>query len=51
MIAIGAIFTILGFLFAVGWMWTLGIILLVIGVILELAGSFERPVLGRRYWY
>jgi hypothetical protein len=51
MIAVGAILLILGFLFAVGWMWTLGVILLVIGVVLEIAGSVGRPVLGRRYWY
>jgi hypothetical protein len=32
-------------------LWTIGIILLVIGAVLWLLGAVGRPVGGRRYWY
>jgi multisubunit Na+/H+ antiporter MnhG subunit len=32
-------------------LWTLGIILLVIGAVFWILGSIGRPVAGRRYWY
>jgi hypothetical protein len=32
-------------------LWTIGIILLVIGVILALLGSTGRAVGGRRHWF
>ncbi len=32
-------------------LWTVGIIVLVIGLILLLLGSIGRPVGGRRYYY
>jgi hypothetical protein len=51
MIVVGAILLILGFVFQVGWLWTLGIILLVIGAVMWLLGAVGRPVAGRRYWY
>jgi hypothetical protein len=51
MIAVGLILLILGFLFGVPILWTLGIIVLVIGLILALAGAAGREVGGRRHWY
>jgi hypothetical protein len=51
MIVLGAILLILGFVLKVQILWTIGIILLVIGAVLWLLGSIGRPVGGRRYWY
>ena len=51
MIALGVILLILGFVLKVHILWTLGIILLVIGAALWILGSVGRPVAGRRYWY
>ena len=51
MIALGVILLILGFLFKLGFLWTVGIVLLVIGAVLWLLGAAGRPVAGRRYWY
>ncbi len=51
MIVLGAILLILGFVLKVQILWTIGIILLVIGAVLWLLGSVGRPVGGRRYWY
>ena len=51
MIVLGIILLVLGWLLGVGILWTLGIILIVVGVILELLGAVGRPVLGRRHYY
>jgi hypothetical protein len=51
MIVLGAILLILGFVLKIQILWTIGIILLVIGAVLWLLGSVGRPVAGRRYWY
>jgi hypothetical protein len=51
MIVVGAILLILGLVFQVAWLWTLGIVLLVIGAVMWLLGAVGRPVAGRRYWY
>ncbi|BCO33793.1 hypothetical protein BMW24_020860 [Mycobacterium heckeshornense] len=51
MIVLGVILLILGFVFGIQLLWTLGIILLVIGAVLWILGAVGRPVAGRRYWY
>lgn len=51
MIVLGAILLILGFVLHVNLLWTIGVILLVIGAALWILGSVGRPVGGRRYWY
>ncbi len=51
MIIIGAILLVLGFIFGVPILWTLGIVVLVIGVVLFLLGSMGRAVGGRRHYY
>ncbi len=51
MIAVGAVLLILGFVLQVPILWTLGVILLVIGAVFWIMGSVGRPVAGRRYWY
>jgi hypothetical protein len=42
---------VLGFFLGVPILWTLGIIVLVIGAVLLLAGSMGRPLAGRRHYY
>jgi hypothetical protein len=50
-ISLGVLLLILGFLLDIGILWTLGIILLVVGVILFILGSMGRAVGGRaHYW-
>lgn len=51
MIILGVILLILGLLFKISILWTIGIIVLVIGVVLLLAGSTGRAVGGRRHWF
>jgi hypothetical protein len=51
MIGLGIILLILGFVFGVGILWTLGIILIVVGAILWLLGAIGRPVGGRTHYY
>jgi hypothetical protein len=51
MIVVGIILLILGFLLKAAILWTLGIIVLVIGLILMLFGAMGRAVGGRRHYY
>jgi hypothetical protein len=50
-IVLGLALLILGLIFGVGILWTIGIILVVIGVIFWILGAMDRAVLGRTYWY
>lgn len=51
MIIIGAILLILGLATGLGILWTIGIILLVIGLILWLLGSVGHAVGGRKHYW
>lgn len=51
MIGLGVLLLILGFVFGIQILWSLGIILLVIGAVLFVLGSIGRPIAGRRHWY
>jgi hypothetical protein len=51
MILLGVILMIIGFLAAIPLLWSVGIILVVIGVILALAGMMGHAVGGRRHYY
>ena len=51
MIVLGIILLVLGWLLGIGILQTLGIILIVVGVILELLGAIGRPVMGRRHYW
>ncbi|WP_406389826.1 DUF6131 family protein [Streptomyces sp. NBC_00887] len=51
MIIIGAILLIVGLLAGLGFLWTIGIILLVIGLILWLLGSVGHAVGGRKHYW
>lgn len=51
MIILGIVLLLLGILLNVGILWTLGIILLIVGVVLYILGAMGRAVGGRsHYW-
>jgi len=50
-IVLGLILLIIGFLAKIAILWTLGIILIVVGAILALLGGMGRAVGGRRHYY
>jgi hypothetical protein len=51
MIVLGVILLIAGFLLKISILWTIGIILIVVGAVLTLLGSMGRAVGGRRTYY
>jgi Zn-dependent membrane protease YugP len=51
MIILGIILLICGFVFKIPVLWTIGIILLVIGAVLWILGSMGHAVGGRRHYY
>jgi hypothetical protein len=51
MIVLGAVLLILGFIFGINILWTIGVVLIVIGAVFWLLGRSGRPVGGRRAWY
>ena len=51
MIVLGLVLLLLGFLLKISILWTIGIILIVIGAVLYLLGSTGRAVGGRRHYW
>ena len=51
MIILGIILLIAGFLLKISILWTIGIIVLIIGVVLAIMGAAGRAVGGRRHYY
>jgi Family of unknown function (DUF6131) len=51
MIVLGIVLLVIGFIAKIPILWTIGIIVLVIGAILALMGVAGREVGGRRHWY
>ena len=51
MIALGVILLIIGFVAKIAIVWTIGIVLIVIGAILAILGGVGPEVGGRRHWY
>ena len=51
MIVLGVILLIIGFVAKIAVLWTIGIILLIIGAVLWLLGSMGRAVGGRRHYW
>ena len=47
MIILGLILLVLGFIFGINILWTIGIVLIVIGAVLWILGSTGRAVGGR----
>ena len=51
MIVLGAILLILGLVLGINILWTIGIILLVVGAVFWILGATGRAVGGRKVWY
>lgn len=51
MIALGIILLLIGLIGGIGILWTIGIVLIVIGAVLWILGSTGRAVGGRAHWY
>lgn len=51
MIILGLVLLVLGFVLSIPILWTIGIVVLVIGVVLYLMGAAGRQVGGRRHYY
>ena len=51
MMVIGVVLLIIGFVASIPILWTLGIVVLVVGVVLFLLGSSGRAVGGRRHYW
>ncbi len=51
MIVLGIILLLIGFIAKIAILWTIGIIVLVVGLVLLALGSMGRAVGGRRHYY
>ena len=51
MIILGIILLVVGFVAKIAILWTIGIVVLVIGAILLLLGATGRAVGGRKHWF
>ena len=51
MIILGLVLLVLGFLLHVSILWTIGIVVLVVGLVLALLGATGRAVAGRRHYW
>ena len=51
MITLGVVLLLLGFLFGIPVLWSLGMNVLVVGIVLWILGSVGREVGGRRHYY
>jgi Family of unknown function (DUF6131) len=51
MIILGIILLIAGFLLKISILWTIGMIVLLIGVVLAILGAMGRAVGGRRHYF
>ncbi|WP_167346467.1 DUF6131 family protein [Kitasatospora phosalacinea] len=51
MIILGVILLVIGFLAGIPVLWTIGIILAVVGLALVLAGALGHEVAGRRHYW
>lgn len=51
MLILGVILLVIGFLLGIPVLWTIGVIIAVIGLILLVFGALDHAVFGRRYWY
>lgn len=51
MFFLGLILLLIGWFFAIKFLFAIGIILLIIGAVLWAAGAVGHSIGGRRYWY
>jgi len=51
MIIFGLVFLLLGFLLKIAFLWSLGVIVLIVGLILWFLGALGHAVGGRRHYF
>jgi hypothetical protein len=51
MIVLGLVLLLLGFIAGIPILWTVGVILVILGVVFALLGATGRAVGGRRHYY
>jgi hypothetical protein len=51
MIILGVLLLILGLVLGVGILWTIGLILIAVGIILAILGTMDRAVGPRRHYW
>ncbi|MGW6979193.1 DUF6131 family protein [Streptomyces sp. NPDC054932] len=51
MIILGVILLVIGFLLGISILWTIGLILVIVGVILWILGAVGHTVGGRKHYY
>jgi hypothetical protein len=51
MIILGVILLLLGAILNISILWTIGIVLVVVGAVLWVLGSMDRAVAGRRHYW
>lgn len=51
MIVIGLVIMLIGFIAKIPILWSLGILVAVIGIVLLILGAAGREIGGRRHWY
>lgn len=51
MIVLGLILLLIAFLAKIAALWTVGIIVIVVGLLLLVLGAVNRPVGPRRWWW
>ncbi len=51
MIILGVVLLIIGFIAKISILWTIGIVLVVVGAILAILGGTGRRVGGRAHWF
>ena len=51
MITFGVVLLIIGFLLQIAFLWSLGVILVVVGLVLWVLGAAGHAIGGRRHYY
>jgi uncharacterized membrane protein HdeD (DUF308 family) len=51
LIVLGILLLIIGFVAGIAIIWTIGVIVVVVGVIFALLGFAGREIGGRKHWY
>ncbi|MDA3642500.1 DUF6131 family protein [Saccharopolyspora indica] len=51
MITLGIILLLIGFLTGIQIIWTLGIVAVVVGAVLAIAGGTGHAIAGRKHWF
>jgi len=51
MIILGVVLLIVGFIAHISILWTIGLILVIVGAVFAILGATGRAIGGRKHWY